>query len=217
SRILVIDENGLEVTFEDLLMLFIEYDERIKKSRSNKIITTANLSPVVRNYIEEKGNPIKLVKNYPGEISRQIREERAIFGAADTLKYYFPQFAPISDGNFILLKILEIMASQNDLLSSLIRGFPKGIKLNKTVSINSEIISNFHNYLRDKVEEYNFEYRDIMNELKVFDEDSFATIKLALNRDSVLLSAESEDTNKAKQMIEKLETIILEIKPPSKS
>ncbi|MHA1149842.1 MAG: hypothetical protein ACTSR8_16525 [Promethearchaeota archaeon] len=211
SRILVVDENGLEITFEDLLMLFIEYDERIKKSKSSTIITTASLSPVVKNFIEENGYPIKLVQNYPGEISRQIREARAIFGAADTLKFYFPQFAPISDGNFILLKILEIMASQNDLLSSLTRGFPKGIKVNKTIAISSDKLANFHNSLRKKIEEVNLPYRDIINELKVFDKHAFAHIKLALNRDAVLLSAESEDTNKAKEIIEKLELIINEI------
>ncbi|MGQ4872800.1 MAG: hypothetical protein ACP6IY_01875 [Promethearchaeia archaeon] len=211
SRILVIDENGLEVSFEDLLMLFIVYDERIKKSKKSKIITIGELSPVVKEFIEDLGYPLKQVPNYPGEISRQIREERAIFGAADTFKFYFPQYAPISDGNFILLKILEIMASQNDLLSSLTRGFPKGIKVNKTIPASSEKIENFHYKLRQKIEEYKFEYRDIINELKVFDENSFATIKLALNRDSILLSAESEEIDKAKEMIEKLEKIINEI------
>ena len=37
SRVLVIDESGLEVNFEDLLMLFISYDERIIKSKSNLV------------------------------------------------------------------------------------------------------------------------------------------------------------------------------------
>ncbi|MBY9018393.1 MAG: hypothetical protein KGD66_06125, partial [Candidatus Lokiarchaeota archaeon] len=79
SRILVLDDNGLEINYEDLLMLFITYDERIKKSKSNTIITTQNISPVIRKYIEDNGYPIKQVENNPGEISRQIREERACF------------------------------------------------------------------------------------------------------------------------------------------
>ncbi|MFX1590564.1 MAG: hypothetical protein ACFFC1_20715, partial [Promethearchaeota archaeon] len=116
SRVLVIDENGLEIGFEDLLMLFISFDKRIQKSKGNTIVTTPSISPIVRNFIEDGGFPVKQVENYPGEISRQIREERACFAAADTLKFYFPEFAPFSDGNFILLKILEIMTAQNDLL-----------------------------------------------------------------------------------------------------
>ncbi|MFX1409971.1 MAG: hypothetical protein ACFFA6_06445, partial [Promethearchaeota archaeon] len=90
SRILVIDENGLEINFEELLMLFVSYDERIQKSKANTIITTPSISPIAIKFIEDNGFPIKQVNNLPGEISRQIREERACFAASDTLKFYFP-------------------------------------------------------------------------------------------------------------------------------
>ena len=208
SRLLVIDENGLEVNYEDLLMLFVSYDERIQKSKSNTVITTPFGSPIVRQYIENSGFPVKEVDNHPGEISRQIREERACFAASDTLKYYFPQFAPFSDGNFILLKLLEIMTRQNDLLSSLTRGFPKGIKVNKTIGISSDLIDIIHNRLREMCEENGFKYRDIINELKIIDEDIDVTVKVALYRDAIILSAESDDNEKAKEKVEKLERII---------
>ena len=148
SRILVLDESGLEINFEDLLMLFISFDERIEKSKANTIITTPTISSTAKQFIKESGYPLKEVDNHPGEISRQIREERACFAAADTLKFYFPEYAPFSDGNFILLKLLEIMTIQEDLLSSLTRGFPKGIKANKSITVSQDIIENFHNQLR---------------------------------------------------------------------
>ncbi|MFX1356524.1 MAG: hypothetical protein ACFFA8_04495 [Promethearchaeota archaeon] len=211
SRVLVIDENGLEVSFEDLLMLFVAYDDRIQKSKSNTIITTPSISSVVKRFIEESGYPLKLVENYPGEISRQIREERACFAAADTYKYYFSQYAPFSDGNFILLKILEIMASQKDLLSSLTRGFPKGIKINKTIPISSDIIHIIHNKLREVMDDHKLRYHDIINELRVFDDDVYIDIKVALNRDAILLSSESQDKTKAKRMIDNISKIISEL------
>jgi phosphomannomutase len=210
SRILVIDENGLEVNFEELLMLFVSYDERIQKSKANTIITTPSISPIVKRFIEDNGFPVKQVENLPGEISRQIREERACFAASDTLKFYLPEYSPFSDGNFILLKILEIMTNQNDLLSSLTRGFPKGIKINKSISISPSLLDNFHNQLIELTEKHGFKYFDIINELKIIDNDVFTTIKVALNRSAILLSAEScvEDTNAAKTMIQTLEEII---------
>ncbi|MFX1320637.1 MAG: hypothetical protein ACFFAQ_03225 [Promethearchaeota archaeon] len=210
SRILVIDENGLEVNFEELLMLFVSYDERIQKSKGNTIITTPSISPIVKRFIEDNGFPVKQVENLPGEISRQIREERACFAASDTLKFYLPEYSPFSDGNFILIKILEIMTNQNDLLSSLTRGFPKGIKINKSISISPSLLDTFHNQLIEVTEEHRFKYIDIINELKIIDNDVFTTIKVALNRSAVLLSAEScvEDTNAAKKMIQNLEGII---------
>lgn len=210
SRILIIDENGLEINFEDILMLFVSYEERIANSKGNTIITTPTISPIVKEFLEECGYHIKEVENYPGEISRQIRAERACFAAADTLKFYFPYYAPFSDGNFILLKLLEIMTSQDDLLSSLTRGFPKGIKVNKTIPLLPEVIEQFHNELRKTIEKNGYKYHDIINELKIIDDDKKVStnVKLSLYRNAVLLSAESEDVNAAKDMVKELEDLI---------
>ncbi|MFW9865335.1 MAG: hypothetical protein ACFFEN_04480 [Candidatus Thorarchaeota archaeon] len=208
SRVLVIDENGLEISFEDLFMLFVTFDKRIQNSKTNTIISTPTIPPVVKSFIEDSGFPIKQVENYPGEISRQIREERACFAAADTLKFYFPEFAPFSDGNFILLKILEIMTDQNDMLSSLTRGFPKGSKINRTIPISSELMENIHNRLREMVEEKGYKYHDIINELKIIDDDAYALIKIALHRNAILLSIESEDKKKAQKVLAELENTI---------
>lgn len=210
SRILVIDENGLEIDFEDLLMLFITYDERIKNSKST-VVLTPSISSVVEEFIEEEGFPIKKIENHPGEISRQIREERASLGASDTLKFYFPEFAPFSDGNFILLKLLDIMARENDLISSLTRGFPKGIKINKTIPVNSDLIGTMHNKLREVIENEGYTYHDIINELKIIKEDVYTLIKLDLYRDAVLLSAEAQDTGKAKKAIAEIEKLIRDL------
>ena len=162
----------------------------------------------VKDFIQESGFPIKLVENYPGEISRQIREERACFAAADTFKFYFPQYSPFSDGNFILLKILEIMTAQKDLVSSLTKGFPKGIKVNKTLPASAEMIENIHNRLIEFAEEHGFTYQDIINELKIIGDGVYINIKVALNRNAILLSAEFNEKKKAQNMINELEKII---------
>jgi len=205
SRLLVIDENGLEISFEDLLMLFVAYDRRIQKAKNSTIITTPSISRVVKGFIKENGHPIKLVENYPGELSRQIRQERACFAAADSLKF---QYSPISDGNYILLKILEIMALQKDLISSLTLGFPKGIKVNKTIPISAETLETIHNRLIEFADEHNLKYQDIINELKIIDDDVYVNIKVALNRNALLLSAESDDKNKSEKIISELSKIL---------
>ncbi|MFX1409583.1 MAG: hypothetical protein ACFFA6_04475, partial [Promethearchaeota archaeon] len=148
-----------------------------------------------------------------GEISRQIREERACFAASDTLKFYFPHYSPFSDGNFILLDILEIMATQSDLLSSLVKGFPKGIKINKSISVSPNLLDNFHNLIIKASDNSGYKYLDIINELKIIKKDAYTTIKIALNRSSILLSAESctEETKAAKEMLLEIEKMILEL------
>jgi phosphomannomutase len=208
SRGIYIDENGLELSFEDLLMLFVSYDETIQGSKGNEVLTTPALSTVVKDFIEENGFPVKKVENYPGELSRQIKQERACFAASDTLKFYFPEFAPFADGNFTLIKLLKIMTEQEDLLSTLTRGFPKGIKINRTIPSSPEMINNSHNRLREIAEEHGYKFHDIINELKIIKEDVFTNVKVALYRDAILLSAESDDINKAKEMIDEIENVL---------
>ena len=105
------------------------------------------------------------------------------------------------------------MTIQEDLLSSLTRGFPKGIKANKSITVSQDVIENFHNQLRKIVEENGFKYHDIINELKIIDEEQkvFTQIKISLYRNAILLSAESNDVNAAKTMINQLEEIIINL------
>ncbi|TFF83837.1 MAG: hypothetical protein EU552_02405 [Promethearchaeota archaeon] len=208
SRILVLDENGLEVSYEDLLMFFITFNKKIQQSKSSPIITTPSISPIVKAFIEESGFSVVQVENYPGEISRKIRDARACFAAADTLKFYFPNFGPYSDGNFILLKIIEIMAHQKDLISSIVKGFPKGIKINKTLAISESNIDNIHNRLIEYTEDHGYRYHDIINELKIIDEGVYTIIKVDLYRNALLLSSESEDKSLARKMIDDISNTI---------
>ena len=99
------------------------------------------------------------------------------------------------------------------LLSSLTRGFPKGIKANKSITVSQDIIESFHNKLRKIVEENGFKYHDIINELKIIDKEQnvCTQVKISLYRNAILLSAESDDVNAAKNMINKLEEIIVNL------
>ena len=105
------------------------------------------------------------------------------------------------------------MTLQDDLLSSLTRGFPKGIKANKSITVSQDVIETFHNKLRKIVEENGFKYHDIINELKIIDENNnvFTQVKVSLYRNAILLSAESDDVKAAKNMISELEEIILKL------
>jgi hypothetical protein len=100
------------------------------------------------------------------------------------------------------------MALQKDLISSLTKGFPKGIKVNKTIPISSEVLETIHNRLIDFADEHNLKYQDIINELKIIDDDVYVNIRVALNRNALLLSAESDNKNKSEKIISELSKIL---------
>ncbi|GAI95416.1 unnamed protein product, partial [marine sediment metagenome] len=65
-----------------------------------------------------------------------------------------------------------------------------------------------HNRLIEFADEHELKYQDIINELKIIGEDVYVNIKVALNRNAILLSAESEDKSKSVKMINELSKII---------
>jgi hypothetical protein len=102
------------------------------------------------------------------------------------------------------------MSVQKDLISSLTKGFPKGIKINKSIPVSAEVIETIHNRLIEFVDEHDLKYQDIINELKIIDDGVYVNIKVALNRNAILLSAESENKSKSEKVIIKLSKIISE-------
>ena len=210
QRLIIVDENGIEIDFEDLFMLFVTYDDKIQESKPNNIITSETSSRILEDYVKKQGFSLIKKAPKPGIISRAIREERACFAAADPNEFYFPYFGPISDGTLTLIKLLDIIASKNALLSDLTRNFPKTNKISKKVSIDSEFIANFHEFITQKIEKHNLEYIDIINEVKVIKDGVNITVKLSLSRDAVILSAEYDEEKNVnvEEKIKELEEIL---------
>ena len=163
------------------------------------------------DYVNGQGFDLIKKKSEPGIISRSIREARACFAAADSNEFYFPYFGPISDGTLTLIKLLDIMASRESLLSDLTRNFPKTNKISKKISVDTEFIDAFHEFITQKIEKHNLEYIDIINEVKIIKDDVNITVKLSLSRDAIIISAEYDEENKtAKEKLEELEKILFE-------
>ncbi len=209
QRFIIVDESGIEINFEDLFMLFITFDEKIQESKPNSVIVSETSSKVLDDYVNGQGFDLIKKKSKPGIISRSIREARACFAASDSFEFYFPYFGPISDGTLTLIKLLDIMASRESLLSDLTRNLPKTNKISKKISVDSKFIDNFHEFITQKIEQYNLEYIDIINEVKIIKDDVNITVKLSLSRDAVIISAEDEKKN-VDEKIKELEKILFE-------
>jgi phosphomannomutase len=210
QRFVIVDETGLEIDFEDLFMLFVTHDEKIQESKPNTIIISETASSILDNYVKRQGFNLIRKPSKPGMISRSIREERACFAAADSNEFYFPYFGPISDGTLTLIKLLDIMASKNALLSNLTRNFPKPNKISKKVTLDSKFIDNFHDFITKKINKHKLEYIDILNEVKIIKDGVNITIKISLSRDAVILSTEDDETKDTNEKLKEIEEILLE-------
>jgi len=209
-RLIVVDETGIEIEFEDLFMLFLSHDEKIQDSKPNNVIVSDTASKILDDYVKSQGFALIKKPDKPGVLSRAIREERACFAASDSFKFYFPYFGPISDATLTLIKILDIMSSNNALLSDLTRNFPKTNRISRFISVDSDFLDNFHNFIIEKIQTNHLEYIDIINEVKLISEGMNVLVKLSLPRNAVVLSAESDEDKNAKEKLKKVEELLFD-------
>ena len=213
SRALYIDETGRVLTFEELMMFFLKYESSISNTEGATIISTESSSRVIDQYATE-GNKFKIVKtkNYPGEISRALRENRAVFGGSDTMKFYFPQYGPFSDATFTTLRIIEIMVKENLPLSSLIRAFPRTVHAYKSIATTEEKSYAFKENLRKLLQEQTIGYGDYQDNLfgmKILIQNlGWVSILPNVNASAIELEAEGLDPNKSEELIEQAEHLI---------
>jgi len=211
SRVLVLDETGNIIDFEDIFMLYLSYDKAIQKSKSNPIFTTNSCSKILDEFANNLGYNLIRVENMPGVISRKIKMERGAFGATDTNKFYFAQYGPFSDGLLNALKILEILSEKNEPLSSLIRNFPKTLKVSKTLSVSPNILNKYEKIIREKFKNRNVFIMDIILGIKIiYDKNTWVQIRPSLHRDALIFTSESLDTKTSEDLIKEIEKILLE-------
>ncbi len=213
SRALYIDETGRILTYEELMMFFIKYDKYINKSKSSPIISTHTASKILHEFcVNNQGFPFKVTDNYPGEISRKLREERGIFGGADTLKFYFPEYGPFSDATFTTLKIIEIISRENLPLSALIRAFPRNIHAYKSIPTTREKHFDFKRKLLDKVQfdnEYQWDYQDTLMGIKVIiPQEGWVSVQPSIHAYAIELEAEAKDPMNSESLIPLVEKFI---------
>ncbi|QEE15677.1 hypothetical protein DSAG12_01504 [Promethearchaeum syntrophicum] len=210
SRALYIDETGYILTYEELMMLFLKYDKELSTAANGSSIIISKSSSKVLEQFAIDLNDLKILKskNFPGEISRSLREERAILGGSDTYKFYFPKYGPFSDATFTTLKILEILASQDLPLSVLIRSFPRSVHSYKTIPISKENILHFVSKLKDYIGkkdiglEKNIDFQDLLIGIKIIVKDlGWVVISPSVHVNNIELTAEGLDPHKSEELI----------------
>lgn len=213
SRALYIDETGKILNFEELMMFFMKYEPSIIKNKDQPIITTETASKIVGQYAHEsQGFKLLKTRNFPGEISRAIREERGSFGGADTMKFYFPEYGPFSDATFTTIKILEILSKEDIPLSALIRSFPRTIHSYKTINTTMDKVTEFKEQLRKLIQNTitpDMDYQDIIMGMKIITKNlGWVSITPSMHNSAIELEAEGLDPSKSEILIQKAEKFI---------
>jgi phosphomannomutase len=210
SRAVYIDETGTIVDYDQLLGMLLMNEKSIKNNRQSPVILSRSCSKIIYDICKQNGQQFQAVDRVPGLISEKIREYRAIFGASETGKFYFAEYGPFSDANLTTLKILEIMGETGLSLSKLIREAPKPIRFFKELPLKEEVIGKLFDIFNPVHKKFEFSIADTLYGVKLtFEPGSWVLVKPALHREAMELYAESPSKATTADMVQEIETILL--------
>ncbi|NVM04286.1 MAG: hypothetical protein HWN67_18305 [Candidatus Helarchaeota archaeon] len=213
SKAVFLDENGNYIESDDLLTLFIS--ELIESpSSQKKVVATKSTTKIIDEMLKKVNGSVTRVENRPGSVSSLLRFGRYDFGASDSGKYRFPEYAPFSDTVLTTLKILELIVKKNLKISELIQRVPKSIKIYKELSVERDILESFVLKIAQNLEEHveNYKLIDTLVGIKIFlgVDKGWININPHLDQNLLLISAESSDKKYIQEIFKILEDIVLE-------
>tara|TARA_B100000575_G_scaffold74249_1_gene57848 strand:+ start:7278 stop:8636 length:1359 start_codon:yes stop_codon:yes gene_type:complete len=150
DRIIVVDENGIEIDGDKIIALFCKNFIRPKnKPKEYDVIVTIMSNMGLEKYLKEKLK-LKIKRTDVGDINviNQMRKSKSLIGGEQSGHIIMSNFSNSGDGILAALKIIEIMSSTKNKTSkvfNLYKDFPQkkiNLKYKKNSTLLNNVISN---------------------------------------------------------------------------
>lgn len=134
EKIFLVDENGEIIDGNTGLNLMSLLVMRCHANSNSTIAVPVTASRVIDSLADVYGFAVKRTKIAARNMMETAMEKDVVFVGEQTGGFIFPQFQPVFDGMFAIVKLLEMMAVKGVRLHSLIREIPPSFMVNKRVS-----------------------------------------------------------------------------------
>jgi len=115
DRIIVVDENGLEIDGDKIIALFCKnFIKPKKKSKQFDVIITIMSNMGLENYLKKKLK-LKIKRTAVGDINviQQMQKSKSLIGGEQSGHIIMSKFSNSGDGILAALKIIEILTKNN--------------------------------------------------------------------------------------------------------
>lgn len=116
--VIFIDDCGNIVRDQTILSIFAR--EALKRNGGGNVVSSMVASQSLEEVVSKYGG--KLIKTSVNKVLKDIIENKAVFGGDEPGMYVFPEFQTCYDAIFAVVRMLEILASEDTTLSNLANG-----------------------------------------------------------------------------------------------
>jgi mannose-1-phosphate guanylyltransferase / phosphomannomutase len=202
ERIYLIDESGREIPPDLALLLYLKLIAA--SGRQGRVAVPINTTSQVENTVGDRLEVVRTPASLP-ELTRASAEEGVIFAGATGGGYVFPEFLPAYDAMASLVKLLELLATQEPRrISELVRDLPRPKLIHRQVQCPWALKGTVMRVLNERFADANVDLRD---GIKIFDGRGWVQVLPDPDEPIVHLYAESDSAETS----EELEAEIAEI------
>jgi len=122
ERVAVVDNSGHVISDTDLLVVMTEMVTH--NSKGGKIAVPVNQPSVIETIASERGFDVLYARVDRSSLMTAAREEGVVFAGSGNGGFIFPDFLPAFDAIMTFAKLLELLSSAGEPLSSLVSELP---------------------------------------------------------------------------------------------
>jgi mannose-1-phosphate guanylyltransferase/phosphomannomutase len=176
--------------------------------RQGRVAVPINTTSQVENIVGDRLEVVRTPASLP-ELTRVGAEEGMIFAGATGGGYVFPDFLPAYDAMASLVKLLELLATQEPRrISEIIRELPRPTLIHRQVQCPWALKGMVMRLLNERFADANVDLRD---GIKIFDERGWVQVLPDPDEPLVHLYAEGETTEASDELETEIAELVTEV------
>src|SRR6476646_4712840 len=206
ERIYLIDDNGRQIVTDQALLLYLRLIAA--SGRQGRVAVPINSTSQVENIVRDRLEVVRAPVSLP-ELTRASVDEGVIFAGAAGGGYVFPEFLPAYDAMASLVKLLELLATQEPRrLSELVRDLPRPTLIHRQVQCTWALKGTIMRVLNERFADANVDLRD---GIKIFDERGWVQVLPDPDEPIVHLYAEGESTESSDELESEIADVVASV------
>jgi mannose-1-phosphate guanylyltransferase / phosphomannomutase len=206
ERISIIDDRGREIPLDQELLLFVSLLSR--DGATGALAVPVNATDLVDTLVEGTGVTVRRTQVSLAALTKAATEPGTIFAGAVGGGFVFPAFLPAYDAIASLCHLLQLLASVDQPLSSLVDALPQPSVVHRAVRCPFALKGTVMRVLTERMKE---EQTDTLDGLKVIGDEGWAQIIPDPEEPLVHVYAEGKTLADAERLAAELRNTVEEI------
>src|SRR5581483_9289860 len=206
ERLYVIDEQGVEIPVEQVLLLFLRLIG--SDGRRGKIAFPVTVTHRVEELAAGTGLEVVRTPANLAELTRAASQGDVVFAGAVGGGYVFPEFLPAYDAMASLCKLLELLAPVREPISSLVAGLPPSKVVHRQLPCPWSMKGLVMRVLTERLKGREL---DLTDGIKVIEEDGWVQVLPDPDEPLIHIYAEGRDEEASAELEVELRSLVEEI------